>query len=223
MVMNETKYTEKILAFLDILGFERLVNESRSNPLLINRIASILARSKENAAAILSTKLNVLRVCPAQYTHRVFSDTSVITGPYTSHDDVIFLFWWIMRYQYLLWKEERTFVRGAIVYGEIYENADVIFGPALIDAYRLENYKEKNKPAWPRVLIDKSLLEKSTELERRRDFFEFLALDEDNHIAYLDYLRELFHLFVVGAYSGEIGRLFGMKSAGCSEQIGHPL
>ena len=28
---------------------------------------------------------------------------------------------------------------------------------------------------------------------------------------------------VLGAYLGEIGRVFGMKSAGCSEQIGHPL
>ena len=192
MTTNEISYNKKLFAFLDILGFTGIVNESRGNPLLVSKIANILARSKQIAASSLNTNLNVLRVDPTQYKYRAFSDTSVISGPYTSHDDMVFLCWWIMRYQYLLWKEFRTFVRGAIAFGDIYEDEDVVFGPAFIDAYQLEK-----KAVWPRVLIDKSLLDKSTETERRRDFFELLAWDEDNRLAYLDYLRELLHLFIV--------------------------
>ena len=174
MTTNQKKYIQKIFAFLDILGFEELVNESRKNPELINKIANTLRRSKKVAVSTINAKLTVLKVDPTQYRHLTFSDTSVISGPYISHDDIDFLSTWIIIYQYLMWKEERTFIRGAIVYGDIYEDEDVLFGPALIDAYHLE--KDKHKAAWPRVLIDESLLAKITEAECRRDFFEFMRL-----------------------------------------------
>ncbi|MGB2799500.1 MAG: hypothetical protein WBC82_06625 [Dehalococcoidia bacterium] len=111
-----------------------------------------------------------------------------------------------------MWKEERTFIRGAIVYGDVYADENVIFGPALIDAYRLERCKAK--AAWPRVLIDKSLLDKTTKEERRRDSFEFLRQDDDN-LVYLDYLRELFHLIVLGEnkrITGERQQDFGIPT-----------
>lgn len=193
MTTNQKKYTQKIFAFLDILGFEELVNESRKNPELINRIANMLRRSKKVAVSSINARLTVLRVDPTQYRHLAFSDTSVISGPYTSHDDIDFLATWIIMYEYLMWKEERTFVRGAIVYGAIYEDEDVLFGPALIDAYHLE--RDKDKAVWPRVLIDKSLLAKITETESKRDFFEFMR--RDDNLVYLDYLRELFHYLVL--------------------------
>ncbi len=194
MKMNEIKYSKKIFAFLDILGFESIVNESRSNPKLISRITNMLMRSKKIALSSLNAKLKVLRVNPNQYSYRSFSDMSVISGPYVSHDDLSFISTWIMFYQYFMWKEERTFIRGAIVHGDIYEDKDIVFGPALIDAYHLERCKTKTR--WPRVLIDESLLDKTTETERRRDFFEFMRQDDDN-LVYLDYLRELFHLLIL--------------------------
>lgn len=189
MKMEEIKYSNKVFAFLDILGFERIVNQSKSNPELISRTANMLARSKRIAESILNAKLTVLQVNSKEYMYRAFSDTSVISGPYTSHDDMSFLSMWVMFYQYLMWKEERTFVRGATVYGDIYHDQDVVFGPALIDAYHLET----SKASWPRVLVDKSLLSKITETERARDFCEFLRQDDDS-VVYLDYLREIFHL-----------------------------
>jgi len=207
--MNETKYSKKIFAFLDILGFESIVNESKSNPKLISRIVNMLMRSKKIALSSLNAKLKVLQVNPNQYSYRSFSDMSVISGPYVSHDDMSFLSTWIMFYQYFMWKEERTFIRGAIVYGDIYEDKDVVFGPALIDAYHLES--GKTKAVWPRVLIDKSLLDKTTETERRRDFYEFIRQDDDK-LVYLDYLRELFHLLILGEnkrITGERERDFG--------------
>ncbi|MBA7651442.1 hypothetical protein ES703_59261 [subsurface metagenome] len=187
--MEEIKYSNKVFAFLDILGFERIVNQSKSNPGLISRIANMLARSKRIAESILNAKLTVLQVNSKEYMYRAFSDTSVISGPYTSHDDMSFLSMWVMFYQYLMWNVERTFVRGAIVYGDIYHDQDVVFGPALIDAYHLET----SKASWPRVLVNKSLLNKITETERARDFYEFLRQDDDS-LVYLDYLREIFHL-----------------------------
>lgn len=204
--MNDIKYSKKMFAFLDILGFERLVNQSRNNPDLISKIAEMLGRSKEIASSTPKAQLNVLQVDSDLYMYRTFSDTSVISGPYVSHDDITFLSWWIMRYQYLMWKEFQTFVRGAMVFGDIYEDEDVVFGPALIDAYHLESCK--TKAAWPRVLVNGSLLDKTTTEERRRDFSDFLTQD-DVHVDYLDYLRQLFHLFVVA----ENNRITGKRPA----------
>ncbi len=211
MVSNKMEhYDNRVLAFLDILGFERLVDESRSNPELISKIARILGRSKAVALSSSNMSPKVLQVEPDKYTYHVFSDTSVISGPYTSHDDVNFLSWWVMSYQYLMWKEEQIFIRGAIVYGDIYENEGVVFGPAMIDAYHLE--RDKGKAYWPRVLVDESLLDKATQAERERDLLEFLRQDSDN-MTYLDYLRELFHLFVLAENKRVIGQRkkdFGM-------------
>jgi len=193
--MNKvSRYEEKIFAFLDILGFESLVNRSRHSPDFIKKIANMLRHSKQLALGVQNAKLTVLQVNPALYRFHVFSDTSTISGPYVSHDDMSFISAWVMQYQYLMWKEEQTFIRGAIVYGDIYDFEEVVFGPALLNAYYLERYQT----VWPRVLVDRSLLDRFSETERERDFYEILRQD-DNKIAYLDYLRELFHIITLAA------------------------
>lgn len=200
--MEEATYSKKLFAFLDILGFGRMVDESRRNPELISKIAEMLSRSEQIARSALTAKLTVLRVDLNNYVHRSFSDTSVICGPYDSHHDFSFISTWIMMYQYLMWKEGRVFIRGAVVYGDSYSDENIIFGPALIDAYRLERCK--TQAVWPRVLVDQSVLEKTAEEERTRDFYEFLRQDGDN-LVYLDYLRELFHLVVLGENKRIVG------------------
>jgi len=54
------------------------------------------------------------------------------------------------------------------------------------------------------ILVDKSLLNRTTETELQRDFFELFARDE-NGLVYLDYLRELFHLIVLGENKRIVG------------------
>lgn len=212
MKLNDKQYSKKIFAFLDILGFERIVKESISNPKLIGKIANILLRTEQIAQSSLKAKLTVLKVNPKKYTFRTFSDTTIILGPYNSHDDLSYISTWAMMYQYLMWKEERTFIRGAIVYGDVYADESVIFGPALIDAYHLERCKTQG--TWPQVIIGKSLLDKTTKEERRRDFFEFLRQDDDK-LVYIDYLRELFHLIALG----ETKRITGTRQ----QDFGKPI
>ena len=210
MVTHKIKYSKNLFVFLDIMGFKRIIDESTRNPELIGKIANMLRLSKQIAVSSQKAKLTVLQVDPSQYIYRSFSDTSIISGPYTSHDVLSFLFTWIMYYQYLLWKEQQAFLRGAIVFGDIYYDEDIIFGPALIDAYYLEN--GNGKAVWPRVLVDESVLNKATQAEIERDFFEFLKKDEHN-LVYMDYLRELFHIIVLGEnkrLTGEREQDFGL-------------
>ncbi len=204
MPTNKITYSKNVFVFLDIMGFKRIIDESTRDPELIGKIANMLRLSKETAVLSQKAKLTILQVDPSQYIFRSFSDTSIISGPYTSHDALSFLFTWIMYYQYLLWKEQQAFLRGAIVFGDIYYDEGIIFGPALIDAYCLEN--SEDKAVWPRVLVGESVLSKATQAEIKRDFFEFLKRDEQN-LVYLDYLRELFHIIVLG----ENKRLTGQR------------
>jgi hypothetical protein len=201
--MKGIQYSKRMVAFLDIVGFERIVDKSRNDAEIVQKLANILISSKQIALAVLRAKPTILQVDPTQYVYRAFSDTSVISGPYTSHDDLIFISTWVMYYQYLLWKEEQSFLRGAIVYGDIYHNEDVTFGPAIIDAYHLEN--DDGKAVWPRVLIDKSLLDKVTEVELTRDLFEIFRRD-NNNLVYCDYLREFFHLMMLGELEKTTGK-----------------
>jgi hypothetical protein len=179
------------------------VDKSRNDAEIVQKLANILTVSRKIALAVLRTKLTVLQVDPTQYMYRAFSDTSVISGPYTSHDDLVFISTWVMYYQYSLCKLEQSFLRGAIVYGDIYYDEDVIFGPAIVDAYHLE--RDAAKGRWPRVLIDKSLLDQVTGIELTRDLFECFRRDDDN-VVYCDYLRDFFHVMMLGPLQETTGK-----------------
>lgn len=230
MAESSIEYNKRMVAFLDILGFERIVDKSRNDAEIVKKLANILMGSKQIALSVLKTKLTVLQVDPTQYVYRAFSDTSVIIGPYTSHDDLIFISMWVMYYQYSLWKLEQSFLRGAIVYGDIYHDKDVIFGPAIADAYHLE--RDAAKARWPRVLIDKSLLDQVMSGELTRDLFECFRRDDDN-LVYCDYLRDFFHVIMLGAlqettgkrenYFGDPIELFGDHKRAILTQIHNTL
>jgi hypothetical protein len=229
MATKSILYDKRMVAFLDILGFERIVDKSRDDTEIVRKLANMLMSSKSIALRSLQSKLTVLKVDPTRYVYRAFSDTSVITGPYTSHDDLVFLSTWVMYYQYHLWRQEKSFLRGAIVYGDIYQDRDVMFGPAIIDAYHLE--RDTTKAMWPRVLIGESLLAKVTEPELKRDLFDIFR--RDNDMVYCDYLREFFHLMTLAALEKIIGKreqdfgdpvgLFGDHQEAILTQVGNTL
>lgn len=74
--MDEIIYSKRIFAFLDILGFKRIIEESRRKPEIITNITNILKLSKKIAVSSLTAKLKILQVEPSQYMYRAFSDTS---------------------------------------------------------------------------------------------------------------------------------------------------
>jgi len=183
-------YEKKLFTFIDILGFECLVNSSKDDPNKIWEIYDLLKTTREMAQRFTRQKLNILQVDLTQYAYHMFSDIITMSCPYKSHDDLVALAAWAMIYQYKMLAERGIFLRGAMVYGDVYEEKDIVFGPAIISAYHLE----RNKALWPRVLVDQSVLGLLTNQERKRDFAEYLR-EDDNGLVFLDYLRELFAQF----------------------------
>lgn len=187
---NTVSYEKRIFAFVDILGFADLVEESERDTTKILRIYQLLDRTKSMAHLPVGHKFETLKVDLAKFRSHTFSDTVTMSCPFESFDYFNAIIAWVMRYQYLMWAEEGTFVRGAIVYGKVFddESSSMVFGPAMVAAYRLETKRAK----WPRVLVDSSMLKELSVGEGLR-VKEFLR-KETTGPYYLDYLRDLFAL-----------------------------
>ena len=182
-------YEKRIFAFVDILGFADLVEESERDTTKILRIYQLLDRAKSMAHLPVSHIFQTLKVDLAKFRSHTFSDTVTMSCPFESFDYFNAIIAWVMRYQYLMWAEEGTFLRGAIVYGKIFddESSSMVFGPAMVAAYRLETTKAR----WPRVLVDSSMLKELPDEKRLRAFQEYLRKGSAGTY-YLDYLRDLF-------------------------------
>ncbi|MBA7596266.1 hypothetical protein ES703_03236 [subsurface metagenome] len=188
---NSIGYEKRIFAFIDILGFGDLVEESEHDPTKILRIYQLLNRTRETAHLPVSHQFQTLQVDLKRFRSHTFSDTVTMSCPYESFDYFNAMVAWVMQYQYLMWAEEGVFIRGSIVYGDVFdnENSTIVFSPAMISAYRLE----KEKAKWPRILVDQSVLNKLPEDKKQRALHEYLR-KEGKEIYYLDYLRDLFAL-----------------------------
>lgn len=77
-------------------------------------------------------------------------------------------------------------IRGAIVYGKLIHTKDIIFGPALVEAYNRESKLAK----YPRVIIDDAIVRDLNDLpdDKPREHKELIQFDSDG-IQYID----LFH------------------------------
>jgi len=188
---NTIKYDERIFAFIDILGFADLVEASERDPSQIIGIYKLLERAKSMAQLPVGHKFNYLQVDLSKFRSHTFSDTITMSCPYESFDYFNAIIAWVMRYQYFMWAEEGAFLRGAIVYGKIFDEEDssMVFGPAMVAAYRLETKTAK----WPRILVDSSIVKKLPDDKRLRALQEYLRKDNAGNY-YLDYLRDLFAL-----------------------------
>jgi hypothetical protein len=188
---NKVSYEKRIFAFIDILGFAELVEESERDTSKILRIYQLLERTKSMANLPVGHKFRTLKVDLVKFRSHTFSDTVTMSCPFESFDYFNAIVGWVEGFQYLMLTEEATFVRGAIVYGNVLddESNSMVFGPAMVAAYRLERRRAK----WPRVLVDSSILDELPDEKKVRAFKEYLMKGSAGTY-YLDYLRDLFAL-----------------------------
>lgn len=125
--VNES-YEERYLAFIDILGFANIVHRSQSSTAAVTQLFEALSEISDKAKAVRSGQLK-LEVTS-------FSDTVVISTP-VGDADLLHLLQVIDGFCYGLLMRNMLF-RGAMVRGNILHKPDLIFGPALVDAYKLE-------------------------------------------------------------------------------------
>ena len=134
-------YRQRVVAFIDVLGFSNLVKASA---------AGVSAHNKINRLIAIYTVFDwfVPQILNNLVEGGFFSDTFILSAEI---DRVLYLFREtgnLCRYLLL----QGFPCRGAIVAGLLHHRQRIIIGPALVDAYRAE----QSVAIYPRVLVDEA-------------------------------------------------------------------
>jgi hypothetical protein len=149
----------RFVCFIDILGFSDLINEYEKNitSTILQDIQESFAQAK---TYLFANKGNKPDEVTRNLSYQTFSDNICISIPYFDNEtDYISNFNLIATYVrglQLALMEKGFFTRGGISTGSYYSDNNIIFSKGLVNAYFLES----KKAIYPRVIIDKLIIEK---------------------------------------------------------------
>lgn len=193
--VSKPRYEDRIVLFLDFLGFSEIVGETESDEGKLRSLVAAMDRIKEiatdNSGVNKSQRL----------TH--FSD-SVVVSYEVSDPAAVFMLLNAVAFCVINLVERGYLVRGAIVSGKLYHTKNHIVGPAMIEAYRLES----KVAVYPRILISEDLVEiaKGATAEHHDPDDEagyvndFMTADAEDGLFFFDYFG---WQSVVGIVGGE--------------------
>lgn len=192
-------YTKKCVAFIDILGFGALVEQSVIEPNIAEKIhRTLMSMSPESLKDSVEPELNVENIpvgrvedakqtldrlksyLKQMYSLEIsyFSDCVVISADAENQMSSQMLFDTIGKFALRLWGENNLVLRGGVTIGNLHhtENGPV-FGPAMNRAYQIESKEAVN----PRLLIDRECYE---HLSQSRYFssIEAMFVEDNNEI-----------------------------------------
>lgn len=180
-------YRRKYVAFIDILGYRKLLKKAEQNKTANKVIAKIEELLQEN---VTWKKFEH----PIEYSVKMFSDCACLSAPFNSWG-LVCLFTHLMSMQSSLIKSN-ILIRGAIAYGNHHESENLIFSSGLVKAYELES----KKAIFPRIIIDDRVIKKIGNSKKNSILRSFILQDYDNQL-FLDYLWSYWNQ---GDYSNEI-------------------
>lgn len=185
-------YENRVVCFIDILGFSELVGETvdkagNENPDKLKQVLRALKRIEQMVGG-----LDIDPASSKEITQ--FSDSIVISFLYKEESEV---FHTLLSLRYLLIDlvGEGILLRGGITSGKIIHTNNIVFGPAMINAYIMES-KAAN---YPRIIVDDSIFEIAARYKRDmhsvEDELEYvgglLGRDSDG-IHYIDYFNGVY-------------------------------
>lgn len=207
-ITPEPRYEERLILFLDFLGFKELVDRSTHEPGFLRQLVAAM----DVIAGIGADLGDIFR--SQQVTQ--FSDSVVVSYAVTERSAVFQLLNEIAIAVVRL--AERGFlVRGAVTVGSLYHTQHRLVGPAMNAAYGLESKVAVN----PRVLIDEKVLQVARRARSRQHSAReeeayarhFMTRDADGRF-YFDYVSWNSVVDVTGGdndgydrYLGALGRL----------------
>jgi hypothetical protein len=181
-------YSDRIVCFLDILGFKHHIARTQSRegvdvPEELDR----LARAFANVRELLDVD-NPSERPDKEVTQ--FSDSVVISFAADSESGVFYALLDILWMQLRL-ANGGLLCRGAIARGPLIHTPSLLFGPAMVAAYELES----RAAIYPRVILDKSIIVAGCEAHARHNSLKdeaesilgLLARDADG-MFYVDYI-----------------------------------
>jgi hypothetical protein len=160
MTRISEQYGKHVVAFIDILGFAQLVERMERDPTLIDDVYTVLSRVHEEEVAqgfgypIQMGVANVSVVSDSIFFSISMDKWSKFMGgrdPAWAYLTTLESIFYLQRY--LL--KRGILTRGGVAVGSLLHYQNVIFGPALVRAYRLES----QLALFPRVIVDPPVLD----------------------------------------------------------------
>lgn len=181
-------YSERIVCFIDVLGFREHI-KGTLHPDGSDNVQSI--RNIANAIEVVRDVVDI-RGRPAAALKQItqFSDSLVISFPINKESGLFYALLEIMWVQMNL-VTRGMLCRGGIARGKLIHTPELLFGPAMVDAYTLES-KAAN---YPRVILDQSIIDAGVAAHARHhgpddekeSILRLLAKDGDG-MYYIDYI-----------------------------------
>jgi hypothetical protein len=145
-------YERRLLAFIDILGWSGLVERSKRDLSIMGLLAAatelLQLTQKAIQGKIPGVALDAVAFEQLSIRAAYFSDTLVISAPENVKAAMTLVAFVQTTCLHLL-LDMGFYTRGAIVLGDLWHRAGVIYGPAMLDAHRLE----REVAVYPRILI----------------------------------------------------------------------
>lgn len=188
-------YTESYVAFLDILGFKKIIEKCNFD--YIYKIFSEIKDAKENVLIAIYRACEEDDVSLVHYNEsleaakiNIMSDSIVISTPCKYKESlsaIVDICWFI---QYMLYElEEPVLLRGAIAKGDIYQNGEIMFGKGMVNAYLMQEYCS----SYPRIILQDELLVGKKDISFIWDKKSRYILADDGYY-YIDCLYEYLDL-----------------------------
>jgi hypothetical protein len=174
---EHAKYEDRIVCFIDILGFSNMINKTRGSFEGANSVLSNIVEALNyihESINRLKTELTT-SACISQ-----FSDSVVISIPNTTEENKVEFFKHLKEVQVYVLEKYKILMRGGIVRGKIIHNQSLLIGPAMIDAYTLESKCAMS----PRIVIDPKVT-----YPYRTETFGMTIKKDSEDLYYIDYLN----------------------------------
>jgi len=182
------EYEQRIIAFIDILGFSNIIKSSVNSQSELDNIADALNYIHEYFNTV-KTKYDD----PTLLQLSQFSDSIVISISMKNSLLMLEIFKHLKTIQINL-ISRNILLRGGIVKGLLIHSKDLLMGPGMISAYSLESRCALH----PRIVIDPKVLwqfgrvKGIRQSERLKDFeYEKSFSKETDGLSYIDYFNDV--------------------------------
>lgn len=190
VVPPRTAYNDHYIAFLDILGFKNLVYDQYGN------FSSLLIKSKMELLSRLDESFKNFGT-----SIMLMSDSIVVSIKKKVPNALINFLYIVAEINGML---NGSVLRGAISFGSLYHKDNIVFGPAFINAYRLQ----ESEAIYPRIIIKPCDIRRISEIskENQNIMNKYFLLDDDKEIFfdYLSFLRDIGNLCMGLGLNGAI-------------------
>lgn len=184
-----THYQTRVVCFVDLLGFKELIRASAPDGVENKEITDLISKCIDYIK-FYSDDSEIIKKQGIDFQFTQFSDCFIISFEYTEPSQTFFTLLKLLWVQTEL-ADKGIMCRGAIAIGPASHTHQQVFGPAVVEAYLLEQRAD-----FPRIVAQKSILQVGAENRSNSNSYHeeyqhlegILQLDTDG-LYYVDYFK----------------------------------